>query len=264
MKQLSFLTIGLVLLLSSCSTAYRAGQTPDDVYYSPGSTAGGEEKVNKQRSRDDQEYQEYISSQDDAYLRRKVTNRNRWSSIDDFSYWNDCRYNFFPSTFNYFNPYFSCFTCNTFNPFNGGNFLGGGFGGGFGSGFGFAPSFGWNNPYYTLVYYGTPNFKGGGGSVSTNNLAAARNKSINNNNNNYYSLPKGGINNNASRTPSFGNLMKTVFTPSGESYDRASRSFSSNSSGGSMPATSSSAGGNSGGFGSVGSSAGGGRGGRNN
>ena len=117
MKQLSFLTIGLVLLLSSCSTAYRAGQTPDDVYYSPGSTAGGEEKVKKQRSRDDQEYQEYISSQDDAYLRRKVTNRNRWSTIDDFSYWNDCRYNFFPSTFNYFNPYFSCFTCNTFNPF---------------------------------------------------------------------------------------------------------------------------------------------------
>jgi hypothetical protein len=260
MKQLSFLTIGLVLLLSSCSTAYRAGQTPDDVYYSPGSTAGGEEKVKKQRSRDDQEYQEYISSQDDAYLRRKVTNRNRWSTIDDFSYWNDCRYNFFPSTFNYFNPYFSCFTCNTFNPFNGGNFFGGGFGGGFG----FAPSFGWNNPYYTLVYYGTPNFKGGGGSVSTNNLAAARNKSINNNNNNYYSLPKVGTTNNSSRTPSFGNLMKTVFTPSGESYDRAARSFSSNSSGGSMPATSSSAGGNSGGFGSVGSSAGGGRGGRNN
>jgi len=107
MKQLSFLTIGLVLLLSSCSTAYRAGQTPDDVYYSPGSTAGGEKKVNKQRSRDEQEYQEYISSQDDAYLRRKVTNRNRWSTIDDFSYWNDCRYNFFPSTFNYFNPFFS-------------------------------------------------------------------------------------------------------------------------------------------------------------
>jgi hypothetical protein len=117
MKQLSFLTIGLVLLLSSCSTAYQAGQTPDDVYYSPGAVTGGEERVKKQKSRDDQQYQEYISSQDDAYLRRKVTNRSRWSSIDDFSYWNDCRYNFFPSTFNYFNPYFSCFTCNTFNPF---------------------------------------------------------------------------------------------------------------------------------------------------
>jgi len=259
MKQLSFLTIGLVLLLSSCSTAYQSGQTPDDVYYSPGSVTGSEERVKKQKSRDDQEYQEYISSQDDAYLRRKVTNRNRWSSIDDFSYWNDCRYNFFPSTFNYFNPYFSCFSCNTFNPFLGGHYFGGGFGGGIG----FAPSFGWNNPYYTLVYYGTPNFKGGGGSVSTNNLAAARNKSINNNN--YYSLPKAGSNNNSSRQPSFGNLMKTVFTSSGESFDRAARSFSPNSSsGGSMPATSSSAGGNSGGFGSVGSSAGGGRGGRNN
>ena len=239
MKQLSFLSIGLVLLLSSCSTAYRAGQTPDDVYYSPGSATGGEERVKKQKSRDDQQYQEYISSQDDAYLRRKVTNRNRWSSIDDFSYWNDCRYNFFPSTFNYYNPYFSCYSCATFNPF-----------------YGFTPSLGWNNPYYTLVYYGTPSYKGGGGSVSTNNLAAARNKSINNYNN-YYSLPKGGSNNNSSRESSFGNLIKTVFTNSGESFDRAARSFSSNTSGGSMPATSSSAGGNSGGFGSVGSSAGG-------
>jgi len=262
MKQLSFLTIGLVLLLSSCSTAYQAGQTPDDVYYSPGAVTGGEERVKKQKSRDDQQYQEYISSQDDAYLRRKVTNRSRWSSIDDFSYWNDCRYNFFPSTFNYFNPYFSCYSCNTFIPSYGGGHY-------FGGGFGFTPSLGWNNPYYTLVYYGTPTYKGGGGTVSTNNLAAARNKSINNNNNNYYSLPKAGSNNNNARESSFGNLIKTVFTNSGESFDRAARSFSSNtpgnsSSGGTMPATSSSAGGNSGGFGSTGSSASGGRGGRNN
>jgi hypothetical protein len=264
MKQLSFLTIGLVLLLSSCSTAYRAGQTPDDVYYSPGSATGGEERVKKQKSRDDQQYQEYISSQDDAYLRRKVTNRSRWSSIDDFSYWNDCRYNFFPSTFNYYNPYFSCYTCNTFNPIYGGHYFGGGFAGGIG----YMPSLGWNNPYYTLVHYGTPNYKGGGGTISINNLAAARNKSINNNNN-YYTLPKVGGNNNSSREPSFGNLIKTVFTSSGESFDRAARTFSPNtpgnsSSGVSMPATSSSAGGNSGGFGSTGSSASGGRGGRNN
>ncbi|MBI1692744.1 MAG: hypothetical protein FYV88_4670, partial [Bacteroidetes bacterium] len=219
MKQLSFLTIGLVLLLSSCSTAYQAGQTPDDVYYSPGAVTGGEERVKKQKSRDDQQYQEYISSQDDAYLRRKVTNRSRWSSIDDFSYWNDYRYNFFPSTFNYFNPYFSCYSCNTFIPSYGGGHY-------FGGGFGFTPSLGWNNPYYTLVYYGTPTYKGGGGTVSTNNLAAARNKSINNNNN-YYSLPKAGSNNNA-RESSFGNLIKTVFTNSGESFDRAARSFSPN------------------------------------
>ena len=61
MKQLKLLVIGLVVLLSSC-TAYRAGQTPDDVYYSPGVTRGGEETVRKQRGREEQEYQEYISS----------------------------------------------------------------------------------------------------------------------------------------------------------------------------------------------------------
>jgi hypothetical protein len=267
MKHLKLLVIGLVVLLSSC-TAYKAGQTPDDVYYSPSAAArGGEETVRKQRGREEQEYQEYISSQDDAYLRRKVTNRNRWSTIDDFSYWNDCRYSFFPTTFNHFNPYFSCLSCNTFNPyFNWGHsFMGGGMNGSIFGGFGFGNSFGWNNPYYTLVHYGTPNFKGGGGTVSVNNLSAARNKSYNNSN--YYSLPKGSSSTN-SRGQSFGNLMKTVFTPAANgyqagSYDRASRSFSGSSSGGSMPATSSSAGGNSGGFGSVGSSAGGGRGGRN-
>lgn len=268
MKQLSLLTIGLVVLFSSCSTAYRAGQTPDDVYYSPGAARSSEENVRKQRGREEQEYQEYVSSQDDAYLRRKVANRNRWSSIDDFSYWNDCRFSFFPTTFNYYNPYFSCLSCNTFNPFFnwGHSFMGGGMYGSLYGGIGFGNSFGWNSPYYTLVHYSTPNFKGGGGTVSMNNLSAARNKSYNNSN--YYTLPKATSNSN-SRGQSFGNLMKTVFTSAANgyeagSYDRAARSFSGSSSGGSMPATSSSAGGNSGGFGSAGSSAGGGRGGRNN
>jgi len=113
-----------VFFLTSCSTAYKAGQTPDDVYFSPGRTVGDEEYSN---NRNREEYQEYTGSQDDAYLRRKVANRNRWSSIDDFSYWNDCRYSFAPLTFNHFNSFYNCFTCPTFNtwghpffPLNGG------------------------------------------------------------------------------------------------------------------------------------------------
>ncbi|MDE3212379.1 MAG: hypothetical protein KGM98_04030 [Bacteroidota bacterium] len=35
MKTLLLLLIGSILMLSSCSTAYRSRQTPDDVYYSP-------------------------------------------------------------------------------------------------------------------------------------------------------------------------------------------------------------------------------------
>jgi len=245
MKPIIFFTIVLVALFSSCSTAYRVGQTPDDVYYSP----GFDSKIKKQKNGDNQEYQEYISSQDDAYLRRKVANRNRWSVIDDFSYWNDYRFNFFPSNYNYFNPYFNFMT---FNPFYGGHYFGN---------IGYIPSLGWNNPYYTLIYYSTPTYKGGG-TVSTNNLVAARNKSINNNN--YYSLPK-SEHNNTSREPNFGNLIKTVFTNSGTaSYDRSVRTFGTTPTGGIKPSTSSSAGGNSGGFRSTGSSTGTGRGGRNN
>ena len=47
----SLLTIGL---LSGCSTAYQSGQTPDDVYYSPGRDGGSkreEEKVREQQER---------------------------------------------------------------------------------------------------------------------------------------------------------------------------------------------------------------------
>ncbi|QOR76381.1 MAG: hypothetical protein IMW88_02140 [Thermoflavifilum sp.] len=38
MKSFSYMLLGLGLLLGGCATAYRAGQTPDDVYYSPAQT----------------------------------------------------------------------------------------------------------------------------------------------------------------------------------------------------------------------------------
>jgi|688.fasta_scaffold88638_3 hypothetical protein len=261
-----------VFFLTSCSTAYKAGQTPDDVYFSPGRAVGDEEYSN---NRNREEYQEYTGSQDDAYLRRKVANRNRWSSIDDFSYWNDCRYSFAPLTFNHFNSFYNCFSCPTFNtwghpffPLNGGWGFGGGFGG-FGGwngigGWNSFGGFGWNNPFFTLINYSSPRFSGG--SPSLNALSAARNRTYNNANGFSYFNKQTGTVGNTNR--SFGSLMRTVISPSGGgyesgSYSRPSRSFGS-SGVGSSSAPSSSAGGFSGGFGSVGSSAGGGRGGRGN
>jgi hypothetical protein len=66
---------------------YKSGQTPDDVYYSPGSEpfphTDMEDSQNKQG--DD------VS---DNYLRMKSQNRDRWSTFDDdFAYWNDPRWN---------------------------------------------------------------------------------------------------------------------------------------------------------------------------
>jgi hypothetical protein len=256
-----------VLFLTSCSTAYRAGQTPDDIYFSPGKTVGVEDNRN---NRNREEYQEYMGSQDDAYLRRKVANRSRWSSIDDFSYWNDCRYSFAPMNFSRFNSFYNCFTCPTFNnwghpffPMNGGLGFTGGMGG-FG-GWNMFGGLGWNNPYFTLINYSTPKFSVGSPSLGA--LSAARNRAYNNTNSSTYFLNRQNSNTGNSGR-SFGSLMRTVFSPSGGGYDggtygRATRSFDNSSRFGSS-APSSSAGGFSGGFGSVGSSAGGGRGGRGN
>ena len=71
--------------ICSCSSAYKASQTPDDVYYSPAKPAAARH-INQDR------YEDYIGSTDDQYLRMKVQDRARWSSIDDYSYWNDSRY----------------------------------------------------------------------------------------------------------------------------------------------------------------------------
>ena len=84
-----------VAAFSSCSTAYRTGQTPDDVYYSP---ARETEAYAKVESNDDRRYRaddryrddrysndEYVNS-DDRWLRMRVRNRYRWSAFDDYAY----------------------------------------------------------------------------------------------------------------------------------------------------------------------------------
>src|ERR1700750_1626476 len=88
-KKLVYL-LGAIALITSCSPIYKTTQTPDDVYYSPG---------RKMYVADN--YQSYPSSDDD-YLRMKVHDYNRWSTIDDYDYWYDSRY--------YYNNYYSPWT----------------------------------------------------------------------------------------------------------------------------------------------------------
>ena len=67
--------------LSSCSTAYRTGQTPDDVYYSPERPQAA--YVSTKNSEEDRHYNDnysgtnYYESREDMYLRMMVGNRNR-------------------------------------------------------------------------------------------------------------------------------------------------------------------------------------------
>ena len=70
-------------------------------------------------SAENEEYQDYQNYQDDRYLRLKVANRNRWSSIDDFGYWNDPRFNnaFYPSYSGWNSWYTGYYGASWYNPF---------------------------------------------------------------------------------------------------------------------------------------------------
>lgn len=255
MKRVLLFTTISVSLFTSCSTAYKAGQTPDDVYYSPARTVVSAKEEERQQQQQEQ-YEEYVSSQDDRYLRMKVANRNRWNTLDDYEYWYDSRYDFCRNNYSFYNSY----AYN--NPWNAGWQLGIGYAR---PGWGYGYGLGWNNPMYTLIYYGSPKFTGSG-YTSGSNLSAYRNKSYLNTNNfgTYNSKTGTYIPAASNKNNSFGNLLKRVFStsPSGttSSYDRPARTFDTKSSN-SAPASSTS-GGNSGGFKSSGSSSSSGRGGR--
>lgn len=159
-----------VLAFSSCSSVYQSGQTPDDVYYSPGKAvapvaarqnnqdndgAQGEylETNGRRGTRSvEQGYGDY-SYRDDQYLRMMIASGRRNSYYDDMYYngglgmvdpWmtNNWRWNSYMTWNTGFNsPYSSMWYWNSFynpyynsfySPYYGGGFYGGGFyGGGF-------------------------------------------------------------------------------------------------------------------------------------
>jgi len=258
MKQVLLVSLLSFGLLSSCSTAFKSGQTPDDVYFSPGREPEEEVQVKKSQEKQKEQYLEYVSSLDERYLRMKVANRYRWSGIDDFDYWYDSRYDFG----NYHSQYYS--SLNPYAYWNPGFGLGMGYGGYYPGKYGW----GWSSTVYTIVHYYSPVPSTPVGYTFGSNITAYRNKSYDNNNYGYKD-PKTGIFVPSGSNNNFGSLLKRVFTGSsgntGNSYDRPARTFSntpSNNNPTYTPPSSSSAGGNSGGFKSTGSSTSTGRGGR--
>ena len=63
-------------VLGSCSTAYRSGQTPDDVYYSPARVV--EEDVTRERPKKESYKQNYR----DREIQMAIYDR-RWRDFDD-------------------------------------------------------------------------------------------------------------------------------------------------------------------------------------
>jgi hypothetical protein len=131
--------------LSSCSTMYKSGQTPDDVYYSP-----GQERVASTETNQDQYQEKKFTNQytdmSDRYLRMKSSSQ-RWSAFDDdFMYWNNPTWNSQMMFNSWGNPYAGI---------------------GYSTGFGYGSWYGgigygsyWGNPYFMNpfcpIYYGQP------------------------------------------------------------------------------------------------------------
>ena len=242
MKYKFLLPIVSVIFFSSCSSIYKTTQTPDDVYYSP-------ETINAiTQTTLIKEQTEASNYFDNNYITHKVRNRNRWQTIDDYTYWNDTRYNhplnwnsfnnnsFGGSCYNSYSNYYNGCSNPYLNNLNNWGFYNGSYGAG------------WNNPYQ----YNTPitTINTIKTLPNTNNLSYTNTKY---NNTNYYYNPKTG----ASQGVNTANNVKfrTQKNDSkGESYSNPTRNFDNNNSNNTYTPPSKNAGGNSGGFNSKGSS----------
>src|SRR6187455_1351265 len=215
--------------LSSCTTAYKTGQTPDDVYFSP--TRPQDEYVRVKEKEDDQ-YRNDEEYYDDRYLRMKVHNRSQWSSLDDWYSYERNGYSYNPYYHNY--GYY-------YNPYTSWNY--------------------YHNPYCrnnVIAYYPATGHPGQI-NVAQNvpkprsfNLASYTSTNYNNANSNFkMNSYKAGISkpvyNNRNSNDGFSNTLKLIFNggnnnSSNSSYSPPSRSYSPSSSSSSPSGSSSSSG----------------------
>ena len=115
--------LSLVLVFASCTSAYKTGQTPDDVYFSPARPQDEyvrKEKEDKRQYRDDEE-----AYRDDRYLRMTIRNR-RWSGLyDEYYSYNPYYYHYYNSSLYYNSPWNSTSYWNYYyNPYHCSNTVG--------------------------------------------------------------------------------------------------------------------------------------------
>lgn len=243
---------GFLVALSSCSSVYKSGQTPDDVYYSPGKPAVAASRSNeyletnpRSSSRNNSLYNDY-SYRDDQYLRMMIGSGRRSMYYNDFAMvdpwmYNNWRWNSYMTWNSGFNsPWNSMWYWNSFyNPYCAPIYNYGGGKGGYGGNWGYsaprpsrpASAFsmssylntnGTNNRsgYNTGRYYGN----------SYNNANGSAGPTYNTTNNRRSSLFNGN-NNNSNNSSSYDRPSRS-YTPSSNSGSSGSRSSSGSSSGG--------------------------------
>ncbi len=246
MKTKHILLLAVVVAFSSCSTAYRSGQTPDDVYYSPAPALDTQDTY--VRSDNQQDRNSYYNRNEDQEIRRAIQDPRYRSNVTlDLGYgYSPYSYGYMGSSFGFsnfgYNNYYAPYSPYSYNPY--------GYKGlydpyGYNS-YGFSPySYGYNpygygnfgysnygynyyNPYYGSYYppvYGYP----GIGNINTNsgprkvNLGAYNNSGANIRNSGIRS--SGSTSGNPAPVRSYqpsnqgqgsgvGNVIRRVFTPS--------------------------------------------------
>ena len=108
--------------ITGCSTAYRTGQTPDDVYYSAAKPQTEKKDQDRDEVREDKDQPYDEEYYDDRFLRMKVRNYRQWSNLNDWYYYDKYSsvYSYYYGSFNnpynswnyYYNPYCCCHSNN--------------------------------------------------------------------------------------------------------------------------------------------------------
>src|SRR5579871_3113091 len=204
MKLIPVFLFAIVIAMSSCSSAYKTAQTPDDVYYSPGRQQTNDEyySPNSRNNNGNNQGEYYNANPNDQYLMMKVQDPSRWSTFDDYGY---DSYSYYPSSgfsmgyyggyyspwssYGLWNPYFSFYNC----------------------------YYAWNafyNPYY---YSGNVVYVGGKTSSYNNyaglhpfNAAAYRNNTFSNSNSRSYTGGGNSFNRNGNSFNN-GNVSRRTF-----------------------------------------------------
>ena len=108
MKIKHLLLLGLIVIFSSCSTAYRTGQTPDDVYYSPAPAQDTYVRTDNQNEKDSYAYDNSTYNSEDKEIRRGIKDsRYRNNVFVDLGYgYNPYGHNSYGyNSYGYNNPY---------------------------------------------------------------------------------------------------------------------------------------------------------------
>jgi hypothetical protein len=209
MRTAILLLVLSVVIFTSCTSAYKTGQTPDDVYYSP--PRAQDEYVRVKEKEQPNQYADQDVYYDDYYLRMKAHDRYRWSDLDDDYYYQR----------QYSSTYYNCWGSNPWTPYTYWNYSYNPYG----SSIMMSPkSVVYSNPrIFNLHSYNSTQ-------ITNNNYS---NPKLANNNNSIFNQPRVFHNNpntnNSAINSNTGNFLRGIFNGGGSSSSSSGHSGSSGS-----------------------------------